>query len=348
MTPLQSLVASGTKLWLDSVDPDEIARNRALGATGATSNPIIIADIIKTGRFDDEIQRHLAAGLDDEAIAWELTDELVTSAQTVFEPVWKETRGNDGWVSFELDPLLEDPALDIPVAERTKKYIILGNRWSTGRKNRMIKVPATEGGLAALEELVAAGVNANVTLIFSERQYITARDACWRGIQRRKDRDTSKTVYSIFVSRLDVYTEKAVPGLSAAAQGQVGIVNAKHIWRLNQEFWANKGLKLQQEMIFASTGTKKPEDPPWKYVEAFAGSDIETNPPATNAAIEKSGRGFKRMVDQLPPPVVLKEIAEKVDMEQLEETLMREGIAKFADPQKALIELIAGKRAALN
>src|SRR5690348_10089375 len=130
MTPLQSLVASGTKLWLDSVDPDEIAKNRALGATGATSNPIIIADIVKTGRLDGDIQQLLKAGRDDEAIAWALTDKLVKSAQAVFEPVWTETRGNDGWVSFELDPLLEDPARNVPVAERTKKYIELGKKWA--------------------------------------------------------------------------------------------------------------------------------------------------------------------------------------------------------------------------
>jgi transaldolase len=209
-------------------------------------------------------------------------------------------------------------------------------------------VPATDGGLAALEELVASGVNVNVTLIFSERQYTIARDACWRGIQRRKEKDRAKTVYSIFVSRLDVYTEKHVPGLSPAAQGQVGIVNAKHIWRLNSAFWADKKLKLQQEMIFASTGTKKKEDPPWKYVEAFAGSDIETNPPATNKAVQESGRTIKKMVDQLPPPEVLKEIAEKVDIQKLEETLMREGLEKFADPQKALLKLIGQKRAALK
>jgi transaldolase len=348
MTPLQSLVACGTKLWLDSVDPEEIAANRAFGATGATSNPIIIADLIQTGRFDSDLQQLVKAGQDDEAIAWALTDKLVKSAQAVFEPVWTETGGNDGYVSFELDPLLEDPARNVPVAERTKKYIELGKKWSAGQKNRMIKVPATEGGLAAIEELVAAGVQVNVTLIFSERQYVAARDAAWRGIQRRKDRDGAKTVYSIFVSRLDVYTEKHCPDLSPEAQGQVGIVNAKHIWRLNREFWAGKGLKLQQEMIFASTGTKKPNDPPWKYVEAFAGSDIETNPPATNKAVQESGRTFHRMVDQLPPAQVLAEIAEKVDMQKLEETLMKEGVAKFADPQKALLKLIAGKRAALK
>jgi transaldolase len=348
MTPLQSLVTAGTKLWLDSVDPDEIARNRAFGATGATSNPIIISDLIETGRFDSDLQQLIKAGQSDEEIAWALTDKLVKGAMAVFEPVWKETSGNDGWVSFELDPLLEDPARNLPVAERTKQYISLGKKWSSGQKNRMIKVPATEGGLAALEELVASGIAINVTLIFSTRQYTIARDACWRGIQRRSDRDAAKTVYSIFVSRLDVYTEKHVPDLSPASQGLVGIVNAKHIWGMNREFWAGKGLKLQQEMIFASTGTKKPSDPPWKYVEAFAGSDIETNPPATNKKVQDSGRTFRRMIDQLPPTDVLSEINKKVDMTKLEETLMREGIAKFADPQKALLKLIAGKRAALK
>src|SRR4051812_47781772 len=184
MTPLQSLVACGTKLWLDSVDPDEIARNRALGATGATSNPIIIADLIQTGRFDADLQAFVRQGLDDEAIAWALTDKLVRAAQEVFLPAWQETKGDDGYVSFELDPLLEDPDRKVPEAEKTRRYIELGKKWAAGQKNRMIKVPATAGGLAALEELVAAGVRINVTLVFSERQYEIARDACWRGIQR--------------------------------------------------------------------------------------------------------------------------------------------------------------------
>ena len=348
MTPLQSLVASGTKLWLDSVDPDEIATNRANGATGATSNPIIISDLIATGRFDADIQSLAKAGHDTEAVAWAMTDKLVKDAQKVFEPVWAETKGNDGWVSFELEPLLEDVERDMPVADRTAQYIALGKKWSAGHTNRMIKVPATPGGLAALEELVAAGVCVNVTLIFSERQYTAARDATWRGMQRLADTSKVKTVYSIFVSRLDVYTEKAVPDLSPAAQGQVGIVNAKRIWKLNNEFWAGKGLPLQQEMIFASTGTKKKEDPPWKYVDAFAGSDIETNPPATNKAVQASGRTFTRKVDELPPADVLAEIDKKVDMQKLEETLMREGLAKFADPQNALLKLIGEKRAALK
>src|SRR5437867_1643977 len=99
-TPLQSLVACGTKLWLDSVDPDEIERNRGFGATGATSNPIIIADLVRSGRFDESLTQLFHAGFDDETIAWRLTDQLVRKAQSVFEPVWHATKGDDGYVSF--------------------------------------------------------------------------------------------------------------------------------------------------------------------------------------------------------------------------------------------------------
>jgi transaldolase len=344
-SPLQSLIATGTKLWLDSVDPSLVRTNRALGASGATSNPIIISDLIKAGEFDKQLDALLGEkGLSDDEVAWRLTDGVVRAAQEVFRPVWDSTKGDNGYVSFELDPLLEDPGNTMSHGDRVARYIELGREWSKGHDNRMIKVPATPSGLGALEELCASGVTLNVTLIFTMRQYEAARDAIWRGAQRRKSLDRFKSVYSIFVSRVDVYTEKHVPELSAAAQGEVGIVGAKLIWRANQEFWSKRATPLRQEMIFASTGTKKPEDPPWKYVAALAGSDIQTNPPATNAAVENSGLTFKRMVDQLPPADVLAEIAAKVDQEKLEEVLMREGVAKFADPQKALLKLIVEKR----
>jgi transaldolase len=346
-TPLASLVAAGTKVWLDSIDPELVRLNREWGITGATSNPVIVSDLIKTGRFDDELQRLIDDGLDDGTIAWKITDQLVSDAQEVFHDVWQNTNGNDGYVSFELEPLLEDPQLGPPHDERVERYIELGKKWAEGHDNRMIKVPATPAGIDALEELVASGVTVNVTLTFSPRQYHAARRAVWRGAQRRRSLAQFKSVYSIFVSRVDIYTEKHVPDLSPAAQGQVGIMNAKRIWADNQNWWKDKGCPLAQEIIFASTGTKKPEDPPWKYVEAFAGSDIETNPPATNEAVQQSGRTFTHQVDQVPPPEVRKEIDAKVDMEKMERTLMEEGIKKFADPQKALLALIASKRTAL-
>jgi transaldolase len=264
----------------------------------------------------------------------------------VFLPVWRQTQGNDGYVSFELDPLLEDPDRGPDHQERVRRYLELGRRWSAGHDNRMIKIPATPAGLAAVEDLAAAGTTLNVTLIFTSRQYRAARNAIWRGAQRCGRLDRFKSVYSIFVSRVDVYTEQHVPDLSAQAQGWAGIVGAQRIWRENHDFWQDKRLPLAQEMIFASTGTKKPSDPPWKYVAALAGSDIETNPPATNDAVAKSGLTFSRRVDQLPSLEVVAELDRKINVEHLEATLMQEGIKKFADPQLALLALIAQKRQA--
>ncbi|MFN0056387.1 MAG: transaldolase family protein [Planctomycetales bacterium] len=348
MTPLETLIASGTKLWLDSIDPQLVAANRQFGATGATSNPIIVSDLIKTGRFDRQLTELMSRGLDDEGVAWQVTDLLVREAQQVFEPVFAATRGNDGYVSFELDPLLEDPGCPLSVTDKAQRYIELGRQWAAGQPNRMIKVPATPGGLAALEELCAAGVSLNVTLIFSQRQYHAAREAVWRGAQRRGSREAFKSVYSIFVSRIDVYTKQRLPHLSPGAQGQVGIVNVQRMWRDNQEFWKGKALPLAQEIVFASTGVKDPQEPADKYVAALAGSDIQTNPPATNAAIQAmKDRHYTRLVDRLPPAAVLAEIDREVDFDELERVLMEEGLKKFADPQKALLKLIADKRRAL-
>jgi transaldolase len=347
-SPIQSLIATGTKLWLDSVDPDRVQVNRARGITGATSNPIIIADLVKSGRYDKQLNELLVEREEtEERAAWQLTDRIVRAAQEVFLPVWKATRGEDGYVSFELDPLLEDPASTLSHDMRVKQYIDLGQRWSRGHQNRMIKVPATPAGIDALEELAAAGVTLNVTLIFTMRQYQAARDAIWRGAQRRPSLDGFKSVYSIFISRVDVFTEKHVPNLSPAAQGQVGIVGAKRLWIENEKFWSNRPTPLKQEIVFASTGTKKPEDPPWKYVIALTGSDIQTNPPATNDAIEASGLTFRRTVDEMPPADVLAEIDANVDVQKMEDHLMREGVVKFADPQKSLIALLRDKRHSL-
>jgi transaldolase len=342
---LASLMATGSKVWLDGVDPEEIDKNRARGITGATSNPAIVSKIIGHGGFDDRIEELLERGLTDHQIAWELNDRLVKSAQQEFLPVWEQTQGNDGYVSFELDPLIEDEAAGLAHSERVRRYVELGQKWSQGHKNRLIKVPASRAGLDALEPLAAAGVQLNVTLMFTERQYQHARDAIWRGAARRAAglRDF-KSVYSIFVSRVDVYTQKHVPQLSPAAQGMVGIVNAKRIWRENQRFWSDKRLRLQQGIVFASTGVKMRNDPPDKYVAAFAGGDILTNPPATNDAVEQSPKNYTRQIDQLPADEVLREIDERVDMAALERVLMDEGVRKFADPQKELLARIAGKR----
>ena len=228
---LASLIATGTKVWLDGVEPDELQKNRAWGVTGATSNPTIVSKIIGQGHFDGRISELIGQGLTDDQIAWALDDELVESAQKVFLPAWERTKGNDGYVSFELDPLIEDEAAGLDNSERVRRYLELGQKWSAGHQNRMIKVPATAAGLDALEGLAAAGVTINVTLMFTERQYQLARDAIWRGARRREDglRDF-KSVYSIFVSRVDVYTrgtrprpEPRRPGEGRDRQRQAGL-----------------------------------------------------------------------------------------------------------------------------
>lgn len=346
-TPLESLLATGTRLWLDSIDPDLVTQFRKLGATGATSNPVIVSGLLASGRFDARLAEVMKSESSNSAVAWIMTDWLVRGAQAAFADVWQATAGNDGYVSFELDPLLEDPDDRLSHQQRVAKYIVDGQRWCSGHSNRMIKVPATPAGIDAVEELTAVDVPLNVTLIFTQRQYEAARDAIWRGAQRRQSLDRFKSVYSIFVSRIDAYTQKHIPALTVA-QGHVGIVNARQIWKANQEFWTANPTPLQQQIVFASTGSKNPDDDAWKYVAALAGSDIQTNPPSTNSAVQDSGQSFSAQLDVLPTGEIRDEIDRLVDFEILESVLMEEGIAKFADPQRQLIASIAAKRADLS
>ena len=285
MTPLESLVACGTKLWLDSVDPAEVETNRRHGArpgrpptrssSPTSSRPAASTTTCSGSSAKGRGRRRPRLAADRPAGPQGPGQCSCRSG--------RRPKGDDGYVSFELDPLLEDPTRNIAGRRADRDVHRAGQeveagpqephdqgagharrarrRWRNWRRRRHAQRHA---------DLLASG---------STRSPATPSGAAPSG-GRRSTR--FKSVYSIFVSRLDVYTEKHVPRLSPAAQGLVGIVNAKRIWRLNQEFWADKKLPLKQEMIFASTGTKKPEDPPWKYVEAFAGSDIETNPPATN------------------------------------------------------------------
>ncbi|MEM6750315.1 MAG: transaldolase family protein [Planctomycetota bacterium] len=347
-SPLQQLSDAGTTLWLDSVDPDFIDAFQPLGVSGATSNPIIIAGLLETGRFDDDLAKFFEAHASDEDVAWAMTDKLVSDAQAKFHGDWERSAGDTGWVSFELDPLIEDVDNPQSTEERAARYVELGKQWAAGHENRMIKVPATPGGLAALEELSALGITLNVTLIFSARQYEAARDAVWRGRQRFGQLDRFKSVYSIFVSRVDVYTQKKVAGLTDGAQGLMGVVNAKRIGIANAGFWSDKELELQQEMIFASTGAKLDWQAEDYYIAHLAGSDILTNPPETTQAIHDSGKAYASVSRVLPDQDILSDLDAKVDVPAMEAFLMEEGLAKFAEPHKQLIATIRDKRAALT
>ncbi|MCX6125314.1 MAG: transaldolase, partial [Proteobacteria bacterium] len=139
-TSLTSLIQSGTKLWLDSVDPELTVKSKTIGITGATSNPIIIADLLKGGRFDPQLNALAQDHLSAEEITWEMTNFLVSQAEEVFRPIYDRSHGDDGYVSFELDPLLEDRTCILSISDRSKKYVELAKKWSKGHPNRMIKV----------------------------------------------------------------------------------------------------------------------------------------------------------------------------------------------------------------
>ena len=344
-TPLESLVASGTQLWLDSLDPELIEASGDWGVSGATSNPLIISNLIRTGRFDAQLTELLDRDLDDHQLAWQLADRIVTQAEAAYLDVFQRTAGDDGYVSFELDPLLEEPDAGMSLDEIAGRYVELAQHWSHGHPNRMIKVPATPAGLLALEDIVAAGVPVNVTLVFTGRQHRLACEAAWRGAEKLDDLSSFKSVYSIFVSRLDVYTSTAHSDLSATVRGLVGIANARQIYQANREFWSDKPTPLAQQIVFASTGTKDPEDPVDKYVAALAGADIQTNPPETNAAIQELvERTYTQTIDEPTDSAVLAEIDREGDFERLETVLMEEGIEKFAAPQRELLQLVADRR----
>ncbi len=176
------------------------SKEHRLGGRGCYQHPVIVSGLIGSGRFDQDILRMAESGTSSHDVAWQLTDQLVSAAEQAFLPVWKSTRGNAGWSSFELDPLIEDESLGLSHAERVSRYVELGKKWSSGHHNRMIKVPATAAGIEALEPLAAAGVTLNVTLIFTIDQYRAARDSVWSGAKKRSSLDQFKSVYSIFVS----------------------------------------------------------------------------------------------------------------------------------------------------
>jgi transaldolase len=131
-----------------------------------------------------------------------------------------------------------------------------------------------------------------------------------------------------------------LPQLPEEIRGQLGILNAKRIWRMNQQYWRDRPTPLRQEIVFASTGTKRPGEPPWKYLAAFAGGDILTNPPATHAQTQASVIQLTRQIETLPPPEVVEALDRHVDYDHLEETLLREGVEKFIQPQRQLLDLI--------
>src|SRR5262245_54980414 len=197
----------GQSLWLDNITRNLLKTGALrryvdeLSVTGLTSNPTIFDHAIKnSGDYDDAIKSKLAEGKSGEKLFFELALDDLGQAADLFRPVYDRTGGVDGWVSLEVSPLLAHDT--IATIDQAKNL-----HAQAGRPNVFIKIPGTPEGLPAIEEAIFAGVPVNVTLLFSDDQYLAAANASMRGIERRIEaglRPDVASVASVFISRWDV------------------------------------------------------------------------------------------------------------------------------------------------
>src|SRR5437868_12412889 len=231
MKATETLHEQGQSLWLDNItrdllDSGTLARYiDQLSVTGLTSNPTIFDHAIKnSSAYDAAIRKKVKEGKSGEDLFFELALEDLTRAADLFRPIWDRTRGVDGWVSLEVSPLL---AHDTPSTLTAAKAL----HARAGRPNLLIKIPGTKEGLPAIEEAIFAGVPINVTLLFSDRQYLAAAEAFLRGIERRiaagMDPEVG-SVASVFVSRWDAAVKDKVP---ADLRNELGIAIAKKTYK---------------------------------------------------------------------------------------------------------------------
>ena len=315
---VRDLDAFGQSVWLDDISRSMIRTGRLrslidLGLAGLTSNPTIFDKAVASGAdYDDQIRSLRRGG----ASAFEIYDELTTTdvrdAADDFRPVYDRTGGRDGYVSLEIEPKL---------AGDTGRTVTEGLRLfkKVGRPNVMFKVPATAAGFGAVEELTAAGVNVNITLIFSTGQYRRTAAAYLRGLERlveaNGDPKTVRSVASVFVSRIDTAVDAALdalvaresdPGLRRLAgsiKGRAAVANAHLCYAIfRKTFAANEFLDLRekgasvQRPLWGSTSTKNPAYSDIKYVEELIAPDtVNTMPEKTFFAFLDHGRVAKAL-----------------------------------------------------
>lgn len=364
MASLHELRARGQSVWLDEIRREwltqgELARWIERGVTGVTSNPTIFERAITTSpAYDAALQAHLARDpeMETTALYEALAVEDIRMAADLLRPVYEATGGTDGFVSLEVSPhLAHDTGGTIAEARRL---------WhAVNRPNLMIKVPATPAGIPAIEDLIAEGVNVNVTLIFSPAHYEAAAEAYWRGLRRRaeagRDLRSVASVASFFVSRIDTAVDRALEALGTpearALLGRIALAVAKRIYRRFRERFlphafpdlAARGARAQR-VLWASTSTKNPAYSDVKYVEGLIGPDtVNTMPLATLQAFEDHGR--------VPGDTILEgwEEAEAdlraldrlgIDLEEILERLQAEGVDAFRRSYENLLEALERKR----
>jgi transaldolase len=358
MKAAQILHDLGQSLWLDNITRNLLKTGmlrryiEELSVTGLTSNPTIFDHAIKNSTdYDDAIKSKLAEGKSGEKLFFELALEDLTQAADLFRPVYDRTCGVDGWVSLEVSPLL---------AHDTKSTIAVAKELHTraGRPNLLIKIPGTPEGLPAIEEAIFAGVPVNVTLLFSDEQYLAAADAFMRGVERRINAGLAPdigSVASVFISRWDVAVTGKVP---ATLNNQLGIAVAKRTYKayldlLRSPRWMrayNAGARPQR-LLWASTGTKDPKASATLYIKALAAPfTVNTMPEGTLKALaEPDNIGTTMPANGGDCEEVLAQFASaKVDVKALAAQLQDEGATSFVSSWNDLMRVIGSKSDALK
>ncbi|MDO1528742.1 transaldolase [Fulvimonas sp. R45] len=357
MNATRQLHDLGQSLWLDNItrellDEGGLARYiDEFAVTGLTSNPTIFEKAIGGGHaYDAGIHAKTLAGKSGEALFMELALEDLRRAADLFAPVHRATGGVDGWVSMEVSPLLAD---DTEGSIEAAKQI----HAQAGRPNLFVKIPGTAAGVPAIEEAVFAGVPINVTLLFSNEQYLAAADAWARGVERRLEAGLDPgvaSVASLFVSRWDVEVKSKVP---TGLRNRLGIAVARQVYRsyralLESPRWrrlAEAGARPQR-LLWASTGTKDPEASDTLYVEALAAPDtVDTMPENTLRAFADHGRLRGTMAaDGGDADASLAAFVQAgVDLDVLAGQLQRDGAQAFVTSWQDLLQRIAERSAEL-
>ena len=358
MKPTQAVHDLGQSLWLDNITrsllrTDELRRYiDELSITGLTSNPTIFDHAIKNSAdYDEAVERKLAEGKSGEKLFFELALEDLTEAADLFRPVFDRTCGVDGWVSLEVSPLLAHDTKST-VAEAKDLHA------RAHRPNLLIKIPGTKEGLPAIEEAIFAGIPVNVTLLFSDDQYIAAAEAFMRGVERRIDAGLKPdvgSVASIFVSRWDVAVTGKVP---PTLNNQLGIAVGKRVYKaylslLSSPRWMrayNAGARPQR-LLWASTGTKDPKASDVLYVKALAAPfTVNTMPESTLKALaEHEAVGATMPTDGGDSEEVLARFAAaKINVQALSAQLQEDGAKSFVNSWNDLMDVIGSKSALLK
>jgi transaldolase len=360
---LHELSERGVSVWVDSLSREmletgELARLMEEDAVvGVTSNPTIFEQALSTGGWYDEQLREVLERVTDTKEAFvELATEDVRRACDLLRPVWDAGSGKDGYVSIEVDPELAYDR-DGTFAEAIRLHELVD------RPNAFVKIPATEPGLGAIEDAIAAGRSINVTLIFSLERYAAVAEAYVRGLERLVEGGGDPTrvasVASFFVSRVDTEADRRLEELGRAdLAGKLAVANAKLAYQTYREVFSGERWErltaagaTPQRCLWASTSTKNPAYRDVLYVEELIGPDtVNTMPFETIAAFQDHGeiRGDSLLEGVDEARALLDELAAAgVDYDDVVETLEREGVEKFVGSFRQLLAGIEARRAAL-